>query len=182
MEKPGTSLLQCAGCGAPLDISSATDGLCRCKFCAYTNVLPSDGQSDEVLSCLQIAQNELNNSEFERAYNAFQQASLLAPEESKAFFGMAIAANRVKFIKDTVNERWQPICFEISNKHFSDDVNYKRALELAKHEQRKEYERCAAEIDYIRTKFCELSENGAKYDTFICVKVSDGNGAFTQDI
>lgn len=181
MGKPGTSLLQCAGCGAPLDISSATDGLCRCKFCAYTNVLPSDGQSDEVLSCLQIAQNELNNSEFERAYNAFQQASLLAPEESKAFFGMAIAANRVKFIKDTVNERWQPICFEISNKHFSDDVNYKRALELAKHEQRKEYERCAAEIDYIRTKFCELSENGAKYDTFICVKVSDGNGAFTQD-
>ena len=162
------TLLLCAGCGAPLDLSGASLGICRCKYCSHNNILPKDDQTEEVLLLLHEGDTELRNSEFERAYNAFKQASELDPEEARAYFGMALAENRVKYIKDVVNKRYQPICCEITDKRFDSDKNYSLALDYATtDEQYKEYESRAREIDYIREKFCELRASGLKYDTFI---------------
>ena len=175
-------LLECAGCGAPLDSALVENGVCRCKYCAYNNVMPRDEQTEEVLLLLHDGEAELRNSSFERAYNAFKRASELDPEESRAYFGMALAANRVKYIKDIVNKRYQPICFEVTDRQFDSDKNFSLALEYATtDEQYREYEARARDIDYIREKFFELKSSGLSYDTFICVKVSDGEGGYTTD-
>ena len=173
--------LECAGCTAPLSEVIVEKGVHRCPFCGYVNVLPKPEQTSEVRHHLYNADEELKDYEFERAYNAFAKASELDPSESKAYFGMALATNRIKYIKDVVNNRWQAICCEVSDKKFSEDKNYLRALEHATIEQREEYTSRAEEIDYIREKFAELEKSGLSYDTFICVKVSDENGGFTQD-
>ncbi|MBE6555434.1 MAG: hypothetical protein E7663_04285 [Ruminococcaceae bacterium] len=174
-------VFECAACGAPLDMAAASGGLCRCRYCAYTNILAKEDQTDEVLHHLYNGDSELTNSAFERAYTAYQKAAELDPEESKAFFGMALAANQIKYVKDVVNQRWQAICYNLGTKKFSEDKNYQKALSFATEEQAKEYEARAAEIDYIRTQFYNLAKEGVKYDTFICVKVSEEGGGYTQD-
>ena len=173
--------LECAGCTAPLSEAIVETGVYRCPFCGYVNILPKQEQSPEVTHYLYNGDAELKVYDFERAYNAYSKAAELDPDESKAYFGMALAANRIKYIKDIVNNRWQAICCEVSNKKFADDKNYLRALEHATDEQKEEYMARAEEIDYIRKSFSELEESGLDYDTFICVKVSDGEGKFTQD-
>jgi len=173
--------LECAGCTAPISEVIVEKGVHRCPFCGYVNVLPKPEQTSEVKHHLYNADEELKDYEFERAYNAFAKASELDPSESKAYFGMALAKNRIKYIRDVVNNRWQAICCEVSDRKFSEDKSYLRALECATPEQREEYTSRAEEIDYIREKFAELEKGGLSYDTFICVKVSDENGGFTQD-
>lgn len=181
MAEISINLFECAACGAPLDMANANNGICRCRYCAYTNILAKENQTDEVLQYLHMGDNEINNSAFERAYNAYRKAADLDPEESKAFFGMALATNRIKYVKDVVNNRWQAICYEITTKKFGEDKNYKTAVSLATDEQKAEYETRAYEIDYIRAQFSSLEEQGIKYDTFICVKVSEEGGGYTQD-
>lgn len=181
MSEQNITVLQCAGCTAPLDESIANTGVYRCKFCGYTNILPKKEQTSEVLHYLRNGDESLNNTDFERAYSAFEKAAELDPKESKAHFGMALAANKVKYIKDVVNDRWQAICCQVSEKKFSTDTHLARAIKFSTPEQKQEYAARANEIDYIREKFVELQKSGLIYDTFICVKVSDGNGGYTQD-
>ncbi|MBE6625414.1 MAG: TIR domain-containing protein [Ruminococcaceae bacterium] len=181
MSEQNIAVLQCAGCTAPLDEKIANTGVYRCKFCGYTNILPKKEQTSEVIHYLRSGDEGLNDTDFERAYNAYEKAAELDPKESKAHFGMALAANKVKYIKDVVNDRWQAICCQVSEKKFSSDPHLAKAIKLATPEQKKEYAARASEIDYIREKFVELQKTGLIYDTFICVKVSDGNGGYTQD-
>ncbi len=181
MSEQNIAVLQCAGCTAPLDETIANTGVYRCKFCGYTNILPKKEQTSEVIHYLRSGDEGLNDTDFERAYNAYEKAAELDPKESKAHFGMALAANKVKYIKDVVNDRWQAICCQVSEKKFSSDPHLAKAIKLATPEQKKEYAARASEIDYIREKFVELQKTGLIYDTFICVKVSDGNGGYTQD-
>ena len=173
--------LQCAGCTAPLDEVIVEKGVHRCPFCGFVNILPKTEQTSEVNHQLYNGDSELRDYDFERAYSAYARAAELDEKESKAYFGMALAKNKIKYIKDIVNNRWQAICCEVSDKKFSEDKNYLRALEYATEEQRAEYVARAEEIDYIREKFAELEKSGLSYDTFLCVKVSDENGGFTQD-
>ena len=173
--------LECAGCTAPLSEAIVATGVHRCPFCGYVNILPREEQSSEVMHYLYSGDAELKDYDFERAYNAYSKAAELDEKESKAYFGMALAANRIKYIKDIVNNRWQAICCEVTDKKFAEDKNYLRALDCATPEQKEEYTSRAKEIDYIREKFAELEASGLDYDTFICVKVSDGQGGFTQD-
>ena len=181
MSEEQISVLKCAGCTAPLDESIANTGVYRCKFCGYTNILPKKEQSSEVIHYLRAGDEGLNDTDFERAYSAYEKAAELDPKESKAHFGMALAANKVKYIKDIVNDRWQAICCQVSEKKFSSDAHLAKAIKLATPEQKKEYAARASEVDYIREKFVELQKSGLIYDTFICVKVSDNNGGYTQD-
>ena len=175
------SVLECAGCTAPLSEAIIKSGVHKCPYCGYVNIMPRAEQTSEVKHYLYNGDAELRDADFERAYSAYSRAAELDPTESKAFFGMALSSNRVKYIKDLPNKRWQAICYDVSAKSFSSDANLKRAIELATPEQREEYEARAKEIDYIRAKFLELKGSGLSYDTFICVKVTDANGKYTQD-
>ncbi len=173
---------RCKGCDAQLtaDITLA-DGLVECPYCQRKNPVPRKETSSEALRYLHDGTAALDVCKFEDAFTYFQKAAELDNNEPEAYFGMALAQYKVQYLKDEVNNCLQPICHEISEKVFTEDKNYKKALELATVEQKKVYRRKGGEIDDIRDEFCALEKSGLSYDCFLCVKVTEEDGTHTED-
>ncbi len=166
----------CKYCTAPLTLQEAVGSVVRCVHCGNVQTLPKKDVSPAALSFLRMGEHDLDTCKFDEAYTAYAKAAELDEKEPEAYFGMALAAFKVQYLKDEVNERLQPICHEISEKVFSDDKNFRRALELATDEQRREYRKRGREIDEVKEEFYELQRKGLDYDCFLCVKVTDGGG------
>ena len=173
--------LKCKNCGEALNPESAVDGIVRCAICDAVFIMPKDETSPVALSFLRQGEHDLDTGKFDEAFTAYSKASEYNPEEPEAYFGMALAEHGVRYLKDAVNDRLQPICHFVNGKKFSDSANYKKALSLATPSQAQEYERKCAEIDYIREEFENIKSSGTDYDCFICVKVTDEDGCRTTD-
>lgn len=171
----------CPGCGNQLFAKDAIDGLVECDHCGQLRAIPRADSSERAVHFLLVGEHELDTGKFNEAYDAYAKAAELSPKEPEAFFGMALSELQVRYIKDEVNNRLQPICYEISPKKFEDNVNYKKALTLATVSQKAEYEKRAKAVDYIKKEFYNLQQSGLDYDCFICVKVTDENGEKTDD-
>lgn len=163
----------CKNCGAQLDAGAASNGVIRCGYCRSVFTLPKKEASPAALQFLRIAEHDLDTGNFDGAYEGYKKAAELDSTEPEAYFGMALAEFKVQYLKDTVNNRLQPVCHEVTDKSFTENKNYKTALELATAAQRAQYERQGEDIDYIRGEFLRLKNSGVEYDCFICVKVTD---------
>ncbi len=172
---------RCRNCEAVLDMDKAVNGVIECLYCHSFYTIPKENASSPSKELLKIAENELDNCAFDRAYVAFKKASVEDITEPECYFGMALSNFKVQFLKDAAKQRLQPICHDITEKKFSEDKNYLKALELATAEQRKIYAQKAEEIDEIGMEFLRLKNAGIKYDCFLCVKVSDEQGGNTKD-
>ncbi len=166
----------CKYCGAPLELEKAIGGVVRCVYCNNAQTLPKTDVSPAALSFLRMGEHDLDTCDFDKAYTAYAKAAELDKEEPEAYFGMALATFKVQFLKDEVNERMQPICHEISDGSILDDKNFRRALELATDEQKREYRKRGREIDEIKEEFYDLQRKGLDYDCFLCVKVTEEDG------
>ncbi len=174
--------LSCKNCNAPLDMAEAKNGVIACSFCGSVFTLPKSGQSDEVKRLIDAGQTALDVCRFDEALTYFSRAIEADGSEPEAYWGRALARFRVQYLRDTVNNRLQPICHEVAEDAFTSDPDYKKALELATDEQRAAYRKKGEEIDYIRSEFYALAQSGLKYDCFICVKVTDdADGRPTAD-
>ena len=173
--------IKCKTCGEPLDLNLAQNGVIKCAICDSVFTLPKVDASQKVLDFLSQGEHDLDTCRFDDAYTAFNKACELDKTEPEAYWGMALAEFKIQYLKDEVNNRLQPICHEISDKDFADSSNFLRATRYATEAQRAEYERKAEEINYIKNEFYKIAKTGAKYDCFICVKVTDENGGKTQD-
>ena len=173
--------LSCKNCTAPLDMDEAKNGVIACSFCGSVFTLPKSGQTDEVKRLIDAGKTALDLCRFDDALTAFTKAIELDGSEPEAYWGRALARNRVQYLRDTVNNRLQPICHEVTDEKFTADPDYIKALNLATPEQRAAYEKKAEEIDYIRREFYALEKSGLKYDCFICVKVTEEDGRHTED-
>ena len=173
--------MKCKTCGEPLDINLAQNGVIKCAICDSCFTLPKDTADKKVLDFLSQGEHDLDTGKFDDAYSAFSKACELDKTEPEAYWGMALAEFKIQYLKDEVNNRLQPICHEISDKEFADSSYFLKALRYATEAQKTEYERKAEEINYIKNEFYKIAQSGAKYDCFICVKVSDENGGRTQD-
>ena len=175
------TLHECYNCGAPLDITAAKNGVITCSFCGSVYTLPKDGQSDAVVRLISAGQTALDLCRFDDALTAFTKAIELDGSEPEAYWGRALARNRVQYLRDTVNNRLQPICHKVTDEKFTADPDCRKALNLATPEQRAAYEKKAEEIDYIRREFYAIEKSGLTYDCFICVKVTEEDGRHTED-
>ncbi len=173
-------IVKCKNCGAQLDITKAVGGVVECEYCHSKHTLAKSNDTNAV-NFLAMGEHGLDNGKFDEAYSAFSKAANLDGNEPEAYFGMALAGNKVRYIKDVKNNCLQPICYDATNISFANDAHYKKALALAFAEQKGEYERRAKEIDYIRNEFYKLKQSGKEYDCFICVKVSGDGGHKTID-
>ncbi len=172
--------LRCKNCEATLDVTTAVGNVVKCPYCGSTYTVSKS--SDDVQSSIAFAEGLLDVCDFDKAYTAFQKAAGSNPYEPEAYFGMALAANKIQYLKDfRKSNGLQPICHEINGKKFSDDANYKKALSLATPEQLADYSQKAAEIDRIKSEFAALKAAGVDYDCFLCVKVTDAEGKHTED-
>ena len=172
---------KCKCCGAPMESAGAENEVITCKYCGSIFTVPKAETAPEALDLIRIGNHDLDVCRFSDAYAAFERAAKIDPEESESYMGMALAEFRVQYIRYTEkdentgkeNLRLQPICHEMSEKVFSENANYKTAVEKASGARRAEYIRQGKEIDYIRREFRKLENAGLMYDCFICVKVSD---------
>ena len=171
----------CKNCNAPLDLSSAENGVLTCEFCGSSFTLPKTGQSDSVVRLISAGQTALDLCRFDDALAAFSKALELDGTEPEAYWGRAQAKFRVQYLKDEVNDRLQPICHDFGERVFSQERDYERALSFSTEYQRAAYTEKAAEIDYIQNEFRRLKESGLDYDCFICVKVTAEDGRPTAD-
>ena len=166
---------KCKTCGLPLDelVTLSTTGLVECSSCFNVWTIPKKEASPEALHFLRMGEHDLDIGQFDNALAAYKKAAELDPQEPEAYFGMALAEFKIRYLKDHVNNRMQPICYEITAKRFLESESYHLAVKHATQEQRAEYEKRGKDIDYILNEFLELSEAGKDYDCFICVKVTD---------
>ena len=171
----------CKNCNAPLDMAEAKNGVIVCAFCGSAFTLPKKEQPPAVVKALDFGYAALDKCRFDDAYTHFASAAELDGSEPEAYWGKALSKFRVQYLRDTVNNRLQPICHEMSGRVFREDRDCVKALELATDEQRAEYAKKAEEIDYIRKEFHALERTGLDYDCFICVKVTDESGNPTRD-
>ena len=171
----------CKNCNAPLDMAEAKNGVVTCAFCGSVFTLPKKDASDKVRKHLDAGETALDQCRFDDALASYTKAIEADGSEPEGYWGRALARNRVQYLRDTVNNRLQPICHEVSEESFTSDPDYKRALTLATEEQRAEYAKKGEEIDYIRSEFYALERTGLKYDCFICVKVTEEDGGHTED-
>lgn len=165
-------IFKCKNCGATIDLSSAKNGVIECEYCFNKFTVPKNEKSTSALRSLGYGEHYLDMCKFDDAYSAYEKAKSYDPKEPEAYWGMALAEFKVQFIKDTVDNCLKPICHEFINKSFKLNANYRKALEYATGEQKKEYIKKAEKIDYIREEFLRLKHSGLDYDSFICVKVS----------
>lgn len=178
--------LQCKNCGNNLDITKAQNGIIKCDHCGSIFTLPKNNLSDDAKINLINAQNLLDSAKFSDARAFFEKVKNINNEEPEAYFGMALADAQVRYLKDEVNNRLQPICYSTDDKKIKDDENYKKALKYASEEQKKVYEERATEIDAIHAEFNFLrkkdQEEGLNgYDCFICTKITDYDGKKTEE-
>ena len=171
----------CKNCNAPLNMAEAKNGVIACSFCGSAFTLPKSDASDKVRKHLDAGETALDQCRFDDALASYTKAIEADGSEPEGYWGRALARNRVQYLRDTVNNRLQPICHEVSEESFTSDPDYKRALTLATEEQRAEYAKKGEEIDYIRSEFYALERTGLKYDCFICVKVTEEDGGHTED-
>lgn len=171
----------CRNCGNTLDLRNVKDGIIECEYCGSVFTVPKKETNAEALSFLRIGEHNLNIGNWDSAMEAFKKAYENDKNESEILWDLALADYKVQYIKDVVNKRLQPICYEISDRKFSDSKYYRQALDLATPTQRAEYQRKAEEIEYIKEEFYRLQQSGLEYDCFICVKVTDENGDHTED-
>ncbi len=163
-------MCKCKKCGGDMDPKDAHGGVLKCKYCGARWTIPNYHRGYD--ASLDTGDVFLESGNFNEAYNAYKQAAKHDPEEPEAYFRMAQAEFRVQFLKDEVNDRLQPICFDITDKIFTYNENYRKALSLATPEQRELYRTWGMEIDDICDKFFVLKKRKISYDCFICVKVS----------
>ena len=177
------TIFKCLGCGNGLESGKAVDGLVTCDFCGMKRTVPKRETKPAALTYLMLAEHDLEVGEFDKAYTGYRKAAEADGEEPEAYFGMALARFKVQYLKDFTAEtvRFQPICHEITEKKFTEDKNYLKALSLSSGNRRAKYEEQAREIDYINREFCTLKAKGAKYDCFLCVKVTNESGGHTED-
>lgn len=168
-------IARCKTCGVVLDdlIRTAENGVVTCPACANVWTIARKDATPDTRNFLQIGEHDLDVGKYDDAFVAYQKAAELDPKEPEAYFGMALAEFKIRYLKDHTANRLQPICGEITDKRFKDGNSYLRALLNATDAQRSEYEKRAEEIDYILGEFYKLKQAGKRYDCFICVKVTD---------
>lgn len=165
-------MFKCKNCGAEIDLSRASNGLIECDFCLSRFTLPKEETSPAALDFLRQGEHHLDTSDFDDAYTAYAKALEYDQTEPEAYWGMALAERKVRYIKDSVKNCLRPIYYGLPDKEFAKNKNYLKALRFATKEQKSEYEKKAQEIDYIRDSFFDLEQSHLDYDCFICVKVS----------
>ena len=165
---------KCKTCGLPLDSLAAlsTNGLVECTSCFNVWTIPKKETSPAALQFLRMGEHDLDIGKFDDALTAYSKAAQLDPTEPEAYFGMALSEFKVRYLFDHENKRWQPICYEITDKKFTESSSYQKVYDNATVEQRTEYARKGREIDYILGEFYKLQQSGKRYDCFICVKVT----------
>lgn len=151
-----------------------------CDYCGTKQVMPLF--TDESAKKLYDQGNVyLNNNEYDKAENIFQQLLSLAPDDGEIYWDLVLCKYGVTYVKDPKTEKYVPTCNRTYTGSIFNDDNYKKAVNYAAEEDVAIYKADAELIDQIQKGIVALSRKEKPFDIFISYKETDENGNRTKD-
>ena len=177
--------LICPSCSNHIhnEFKRLANGQYQCNFCGSV-FTPETEVTSEIVSLLRLANERVKAREWLEAEDRYREVIEKAPDLPDAYWGLVLSRYCIEYVND--GGRYKPTCHGCSGTSIFEDANYKKLREILNNtvggaEALKEYEERATQIEYIRKKVCELAEQKAPSEIFICFKKSDERGLDTVD-
>ena len=172
-------MLKCKMCGGDLDLIKGSS-LATCQYCGTTQTVPAI-DDDKKARLYNRANQYRMDSEFDKAYAAYESIVNDDPNEAEAYWGMLLSEYGVEYVDDPKTGKKIPTCHRTLVRAVKSSPNYKSAYQHADAECRMMYEDDAAVLDALQKRVLNASAKEEPYDVFICYKESDENGERTVD-
>ena len=143
----------------------------ECEACGQKMLLPSieDDTRNELLNS---GNKYRNQYEFDLAINEYEEIVKRDPTDAEAHFELALAKYGVEYILDEKRKIFIPTCHRINSKPFTEDLNYRYAIQYASEEFEPVYTMLANDINRTWESIKSISYKEVPYDVFICYKES----------
>lgn len=128
--------------------------------------------SNEELDLLYYAGQKLRLANFDEAEELYADISREYPKNADAYWGILLSQYGIKYERD-YDGKMIPTCFATSYKSFTDNSNYKKALELADNKQKEYFIKQANLIETVRKSWVEIASKEKPYDIFLSYKESE---------
>ena len=172
-------VFKCKMCGGSLEVKEGMT-ICECPYCETEQTIPT--QKDEIMINRFNRANVLRlKSDFDRAYNQYEQIVLECPEDPESYWGLILCKFGIEYVEDPSTGRMIPTLHRTQYASVKDDPDYQFVLEYADARQRTIYESEASQIDQIQKNVLAVVKNESPYDVFISFKQTDESGARTRD-
>lgn len=172
------AVFKCKMCGGELDLQQGMN-IVECSYCGTKQTVPT--LDDKLIRLYNRANQYRLDSEFDKAYSAYEAIISEKNDEAEAYWGMVLSEFGVEYVEDPENKKRIPTCHRTLVKSISTNENYKSALSFADVERQAMYEDEAEVIDSLQKKILNASAKEEPYDVFICYKETDPEGNRTED-
>ena len=172
-------ILKCKICGGDMIISpDKTFG--TCEYCGNTMTLPKI--DDEVRAAAFNRGNHFRRTgEFDKALQVYEKIVEEDPSDAEAHWCCALCRFGIEWVEDPATMEYLPTCHRASFDPFTEDVDYKAAIELSEGLTKRQYMKDGAKIAEVQKGILATSQNEEPFDVFICYKESDDQGNRTID-
>lgn len=172
-------MIKCKMCGGDLElVNGSSVGICI--YCGTQQTVPAI-DDDKKTRLYNRANQYRMDSEFDKAYAAYESIANDQPDEAEAYWGMLLCEYGVEYVDDPKNGKKIPTCHRTLVHSIFSNSNYKSACQYADPESRIMYEDEAATLDALQKRVLNASAKEEAYDVFICYKETDDNGNRTAD-
>ncbi len=173
------TILKCKMCGGDISVNAdMTVG--TCQYCGTTMTLPRIDTEKKARLFNHANQYRLN-SEFDKAYDAYNMIANEDEQEAEAYWGMLLSEYGVEYVEDPRTKRRIPTCHRTVLKPITSNSNYELACKYADIEGKMIYQDEANELDKLQRSIISTSTKEEPYDVFICYKETDDDGQRTED-
>lgn len=174
------AILKCKMCGGELELQQGTN-IAECPYCGTKQTVPF--LDDDKKARLYNRANQYRlNSEFDKAYSAYETIIAEKADEAEAYWGLILSEYGVEYVEDPATKKRVPTCHRTRVQSITSNENYKLACKYADTESRMMYEDDAEELDALQKKILNASAKEEPYDVFICYKETDDEtGERTED-
>lgn len=173
------AIIKCKMCGGDLVLTKGST-IATCEYCGSQQTVPLI-DDDKKARLYNRANRYRMDSEFDRAYAAYENIVNDAPEEAEAYWGMLLSEYGVEYVDDPKMRKKVPTCHRTLVRSVTSSENFKSACRYADAESRMVYEDEAQVLDALQKRVLNASAKEEPYDVFICYKETDENGERTAD-
>lgn len=173
------AIIKCKMCGGDLALVKGSS-VATCEYCGTQQTVPAV-DDDKKARLYNRANQYRMDSEFDKAYSAYESIVNDEPEEAEAYWGMLLSEYGVEYVDDPKTGKKIPTCHRTLVRSVTSSPNYKAACKYADAESRIMYEDDAAVLDSLQKRVLNASAKEEPYDVFICYKETDEQGERTED-
>lgn len=171
--------IKCNICGGEIALD-ADKTFGTCEYCGSTVTLPK--VTDEQRAATFNRGNHFRRmGEFDKALASYERILREDDTGAEAHWCAALCRFGIEYVEDPATYEWIPTCHRASFDSFTEDVDYRAALEHSDGLTRRLYQKEAVKIAEVQKGILAASRNEEPYDVFLCYKETDAAGQRTRD-